>query len=1023
MILEFRYVHFLSNLKLSVPSLLPSFIDAVYWVTSLEVLGGLCYNVWLEVTGAASRVTDAPPTQTHTHASQYHRSTESYQHSSLTVEGREMYNCAGGSDTESKSSQDCQYDMLFSSYDVENSVGALEDNSVSQDTWFGNIPAPEAFSQDNENQDISNVNSFAQNDNFLSQDANSLSQDVNSLSQEADYLSQDINCLSSGTNSLPQDANSYSRNVYSFSEDPNLLACDLNSYLHDTSQEANSYSHDSNPYLKDANSYSQDANPYSPDANSYSPDVNPHSQNASSYSLDADPYSQNTNSYSQDNNPYLQDNNPYLQEKNHYLRDNNPYLQDVNSYSSDVDPSLQDSNPCSQGALMFSRDVNAISQNNSSQYVHDDSSALSCDEQRVDISPYRFSSHTEDISSSVTDTTITTIQAEDDSDVTSSANTKNSSEEDIYEEEEEEEEEALSTETSTVSTESSGDDYTIQEVCRPYQGHACPLGRRQGPQLGEVCAAVAGMYSRHYGLLHEIGRGAFGSVRLCYRKKDGLLAVAKLIPKSCVGRGNWATVSGRRVPLEVAILTSLDHPNIVSVLDVFDNHDYVQLVMEKFGAGLDLFEFIERDPVLDDALAAYIFAQLVSALVYLRSVGVLHRDVKDENVIINERFSIKLIDFGSATYARREGHLFSQFAGTVEYCSPEVLLGNKYLGPELEVWSVGVTLYTLMVGENPFHNVEQTIHHNPRIPGHLSKGATDLIINMLHKDPKARYTLDQVAQHQWTRQPCDPSQYNFAEVVPSSEEECHPIEYVNSLDVEELYLDDEDCILTTTSDSFTYRPHTEASHRHALSVGCLPLSLYGSPVGPCGLLYRERAQEERLLKGQQQELDACHSRSPSTLSSDSDISSQSSLDDITSAIMQGSGAGQANCAIDSHYLCFLWVNFQTHHSCHLCKPLSYSGLSLGVRAYQCYVVGISKIRESHPTPHHPSPLHPLPSSTLLITHFYQFSLIGLDIVHLGSKGRACAIVKLRFDGNYVERHDTVFKIEARTTINRTCTAM
>ena len=69
--------------------------------------------------------------------------------------------------------------------------------------------------------------------------------------------------------------------------------------------------------------------------------------------------------------------------------------------------------------------------------------------------------------------------------------------------------------------------------------------------------------------------------------------------------------------------------------------------------------------------------QLISALLHLRSTGVLHRDVKDENIIINERFHIKLIDFGSATYARVDGRMFSQFAGTVEYCSPEVLQGNK----------------------------------------------------------------------------------------------------------------------------------------------------------------------------------------------------------------------------------------------------------------------------------------------------------------------------------------------------------
>ncbi|XP_047737260.1 uncharacterized protein LOC125178169 [Hyalella azteca] len=255
-----------------------------------------------------------------------------------------------------------------------------------------------------------------------------------------------------------------------------------------------------------------------------------------------------------------------------------------------------------------------------------------------------------------------TTETEDDSEMSSHVTTKSLT--DGASDGTSKDEANTSGDTTTGSSGSSGEDYTIQEVCRPHQGRGCRLGRHQVTELDEVCAAVAGVYSQHYGLLQEIGR--------------------------------------------------------VSVLDVFDNVDFVQLVMEKFGAGLDLFEFIERDPVLEEPLAAHIFSQLMlyipperfsiklidfgsatyrrrdghlfsqfagtveycspellSALLYLREVGVLHRDIKDENVIINERFSIKLIDFGSATYRRRDGHLFSQFAGTVEYCSPEVLLGNK----------------------------------------------------------------------------------------------------------------------------------------------------------------------------------------------------------------------------------------------------------------------------------------------------------------------------------------------------------
>ena len=162
------------------------------------------------------------------------------------------------------------------------------------------------------------------------------------------------------------------------------------------------------------------------------------------------------------------------------------------------------------------------------------------------------------------------------------------------------------------------------------------------------------------------------------------------------------------VPFEVYFLLQIQHAHIVAVLESYENDDYFQLIMEKFGDGIDLFEFIDKKPQMDEALASYMYRQVLSATDYLHSLNILHRDIKDENIIVDRHFSIKLIDFGSAIYME-EGKLFNTFCGTVEYCSPEVLLGNWYKGPELEMWSLGVTLYTFIFGEHPFFEGEETI--------------------------------------------------------------------------------------------------------------------------------------------------------------------------------------------------------------------------------------------------------------------------------------------------------------------------
>ncbi|XP_066957509.1 PAS domain-containing serine/threonine-protein kinase isoform X2 [Macrobrachium rosenbergii] len=340
---------------------------------------------------------------------------------------------------------------------------------------------------------------------------------------------------------------------------------------------------------------------------------------------------------------------------------------------------------------------------------------------------------------------------------------------------------------------SSGAEYSLNHSRRGNR----EASTTSGPDESEE-KLLAGSFSDHYTVLRQIGKGAFGCVKMSYRNTDGLLVVTKFIKKNKVYQESWVNdvLLRKKVPLEVSLLMTLDHPNIVSVLDLFENEDYFQLVMEKWGAGMDLFEFIDRNPILDEPLASYIFRQIVSALSYLHSLNIIHRDVKDENVILDNRFHVKLIDFGSSAFTK-PGKMFSQFAGTVEYCSPEVLKGNKYSGYELEVWSLGVTLYTLMYGENPFYDVDETIKADLTFPFVYSEDLRSLLTGMLKKDVKARMTLPQVDSHPWTKQPCDIENYRFQDIVRCSYDEIYPKKYVTDYS-------ESDTSLSTSSHSFLY---------------------------------------------------------------------------------------------------------------------------------------------------------------------------------------------------------------------------
>ncbi|CAK5281543.1 unnamed protein product [Mycena citricolor] len=169
----------------------------------------------------------------------------------------------------------------------------------------------------------------------------------------------------------------------------------------------------------------------------------------------------------------------------------------------------------------------------------------------------------------------------------------------------------------------------------------------------------------------------------------------------------------------------------------------------------DLFECIEQSEHkrLPECQARFVLAQVVEAAYYLDIHGVTHRDIKDENLVIDRNLKVKLIDFGSAVVEDPETRPYhTLFFGTTAYASSEILLKKPYQAPPAEVWTVGVLLSFLLTGSSPFPTVKDAIDGRIVLsdcPKDVSAGALDLMRLCLDPNPKTRATIGEVRIHPW----------------------------------------------------------------------------------------------------------------------------------------------------------------------------------------------------------------------------------------------------------------------------------
>ncbi|KAJ2960894.1 hypothetical protein NQ176_g11029 [Zarea fungicola] len=290
---------------------------------------------------------------------------------------------------------------------------------------------------------------------------------------------------------------------------------------------------------------------------------------------------------------------------------------------------------------------------------------------------------------------------------------------------------------------------------------------------------------------NTIGEGEFGKVKLGWKQDSSVQVAIKLIKRDTVG-GNPSRLA--KIRREVTILRGLHHPNIVRLFDMVETDRYIGIILE-YASGGELFDYILNHRYLKDGSARRLFAQLVSGVGYLHKKGIVHRDLKLENLLLDSNRNIIITDFGFAntfdphdelteeeelnlqdrdqvkrmgldrvgTNGMRKGDLMQTSCGSPCYAAPELVVSDSlYTGRKVDVWSCGVILYAMLAGYLPFDDdpanpdgdninlLYKYIVTTPlTFPEYVTPHARDLLRRILVPNPRKRADLFEVARHSW----------------------------------------------------------------------------------------------------------------------------------------------------------------------------------------------------------------------------------------------------------------------------------